>query len=117
MISITAVTIGFACGAATLALLAWIILRYGVRLPIGPFFAVCSALMAVLAVGFTGSGIRALQEAGVIAASPTGGFSVPVLGIYPTLETLLAQAVVLAVIAAAWWWMRSHVKRGPAVKV
>jgi high-affinity iron transporter len=105
------VMVGFLSGAATLAVLAWIILRYGVRLPIGPFFAVCSVLMAVLAVGFTGNGIKALQEADVVAASPVAGFSLPVLGIYPTVQTLVAQALVLLLIACAYAWMRSSRRR------
>jgi high-affinity iron transporter len=97
---------GFASGAVALAVIAWMILRYGVRLPIGPFFAVCSVLTVMLAIAFTGNGIKALQEADVLAASPIHGISVPVLGIYPTLQTLLAQLAVVVLVVGAFVWTR-----------
>ena len=100
----TSVIIGFLCGVATLAVLAWIVLRYGVRLPIGPFFTVCSVLMATLAVVFTGHGIKALQEAGMIAAVPFSGINLPALGIYATVEGTLAQIFVLLSVIVAFVW-------------
>ena len=44
-----AVLAGLGGGAVALAVIAWLMLRYGVRLPIGLFFTVCSLLMALLA--------------------------------------------------------------------
>lgn len=105
---------GFAAGVGALAVIAWVILRFGLRLPIGPFFAACSALMAVLAIAFTGNGVKALQEADVIAASPIGQFSAPLLGIYPTVQSLLAQMAVLALIVVAYLWMRTGRQRRAA---
>jgi high-affinity iron transporter len=98
------VVIGFLCGVAVLAVLAWAILRYGIRLPIGPFFTACSVLMAGLAVVFTGHGIKALQEAGMIAAVPFGNFNLPALGIYATVESVLAQLFVLLFVITAFFW-------------
>lgn len=98
------VIIGLLCGIAALAILAWAILRYGIRLPIGPFFAICSVLMAVLAVVFTGHGIKALQEAGIVAAVPFTDFNLPTLGIYATVESMLAQLLVLLSVIAAFVW-------------
>lgn len=108
------VLIGFFCGVAVLAVLAWAILRYGIRLPIGPFFTVCSILMAGLAVVFTGHGIKALQEAGMIAAVPFGSFNLPALGIYATVESMLAQLFVLLSVVAAFVW--SHHANHRALK-
>jgi high-affinity iron transporter len=68
--------------------------------------------MAVLAVVFTGQGIKALQEADVVAASPVSGFSVSLLGVYPTLQTLLAQALVLLIVLAIFAWPRA-MNKGP----
>lgn len=98
------VIIGFLCGVVVLAALAWAILRYGIRLPIGPFFMVCSVLMAALAVVFTGHGIKALQEAGMIAAVPFTDFNLPALGIYATVEGMLAQLFMLLSVIAAFIW-------------
>ena len=108
------VLVGLACGAAALALIAWLILRYGLRLPIGPFFAACSILMVVLAIAFTGNGIKALQEADLVAASPVAGVSVPLLGLYPTLQTMIAQALVILVVACALIWTRQARNRRPS---
>ena len=106
-----AVLAGLGGGAAALAVIAWLMLRYGVRLPIGPFFTVCSIFMALLAVVFTGHGIKALQEADVIAASPVPGFSVSALGIYPTLQTIAGQLVVLLIIVVLFLWSNGRSAR------
>ncbi len=106
----SSVIVGFLCGIAVLAILAWAILRYGLRLPIGRFFAACSVLMAGLAVVFTGHGIKALQEAGLVAAIPWGDFNLPALGVYATAESMLAQLSVLLVVLATFFW--SHHNNG-----
>jgi high-affinity iron transporter len=106
------VLVGFLSGAAALAVIAWLILRYGVRLPIGLFFSACSILMALLAVVFTGHGVKALQEAGVIAASPIDAISLRALGFYPTIETALTQGIVLLLVIGAFAWSRAVNRQG-----
>ena len=101
------VVAGFLGGVVTLAAMAWLILRYSVRLPIGPFFAVCAVLMLLLAVIFTGHGVKALQVAGIATASPTGAIHLSALGVYPTVETLMAQAIVLLIVIATFVWTRA----------
>jgi high-affinity iron transporter len=93
---------GMAAGAALLAMLGGIILRYGVRLPIGPFFAATSALLVVMAVVFVGHGVAALQEAGFLSATPAGSLSVPLLGVHPTAQGLASQGLLVAGIVLAW---------------
>ena len=105
------VLLGFALGVAVLALLAWVILRYSVRLPIGLFFGASSILLALLAVVFTGHGVKALQEAGFIAASPIDAMSMRALGFYPTVETSLAQGVILLLVMGAFAWTRAVSRR------
>jgi high-affinity iron transporter len=90
---------GAVAALAALAALGFAIFRYSVRLPIGPFFAVMSVLMALLAVVFAGNGIAALQEAGLLDVTRVGFASIPLLGVHPTLETLAAQAAALAIAA------------------
>lgn len=97
---------GMLTAALLLALVAWAILKYSVRLPIGPFFTATSALLALLAVVFAGNGIAALQEAGVIGADAVSFVSIPLLGIHPTLQGLLAQALALALTAGGVWLAR-----------
>lgn len=98
------VLIGFLSGAAALAVIAWLILHYGVRLPIGLFFSACSMLMALLAVVFTGHGVKALQEAGVMPTDPVSFVTVQALGIYPNTQALTAQFVVLAVVIVGFFY-------------
>ncbi len=47
-----------------------------------------------------------LQEAGVVPADPVAFVRLPLLGIFPTVQTLAAQAGVLAVMLAVFLWGR-----------
>jgi high-affinity iron transporter len=85
---------------AALMLLAtgWGLFRFGIRLPLAPFFSSMSILLAILAVIFAGQGIAALQEAGVVATSAVNFISLPMLGVFPTAQTLLVQALVIGIL-------------------
>lgn len=85
---------GFGAGSVALALIAWILLRSSARLPIGKFFSISSIFVAVLAVVLAGKGVAALQEAGVLNVSAVNFPRVDLLGIYPSLQTLLTQLAV-----------------------
>ncbi len=93
---------GAGAAALALALIGFAILKYSVRLPIGPFFGATSALIALLAVIFTGHGVAALQEAGVFGVTSLRFDSVPLLGIYPSAEALGAQLLALFLVVAAF---------------
>ena len=95
-----AVLAGIAAAALLLAAIGWAILKYSVRLPIGPFFAVTAGLLVLMAVVFVGHGVAALQEAGVVEATRVHFITLPLLGIRPTAQGLAAQALMLAAIAA-----------------
>ncbi|MGE0642267.1 MAG: FTR1 family protein [Nitrospira sp.] len=101
-----AVLWGIAAAAVLLALVSGMILRYSVRLPIGPFFSVASILLALMAVVFVGNGIAALQEAGVLDITRVRFVSLPVLGIHPSIQSLVPQALTLAVIMIGLWSTR-----------
>ena len=61
-----------------------------------PFFTVTSVLLYYMAFVFIGKGIRELQEGNVIGITVMKGMpSVPSLGIFPSMETLVAQAILL----------------------
>ncbi|MGM9488086.1 FTR1 family protein [Ideonella sp. YS5] len=93
---------GLASGAALLGVLAVLLVRTSTRLPIGQFFAASSLLVAVLAVVLAGKGIAGLQEAGLLSTSPIPIPRIDVLGIYPSWQPLLAQALTLAVVVVAF---------------
>tara|TARA_R110000824_G_scaffold267949_2_gene456699 strand:+ start:4254 stop:4523 length:270 start_codon:yes stop_codon:yes gene_type:complete len=80
-------------------------LRYSRKLQIGKFFAYSSALMIVLTIVLTGKGIAALQGAGLMKMTPLPDFpKVSMLGIFPAVQSIMAQIVVMGVIAAGYWY-------------
>lgn len=97
---------GFVVGLGLLGVIATALFRYGLRIPIRPFFAVTGVLLYLLAFKFAGGGVRELQEAGVLAVTPAPIPNVQWLrdwfAVYPFVEPLLAQGVlVLAVVVGA----------------
>jgi high-affinity iron transporter len=102
-----ALVAGIALALALLALTAWAMLKLSRALPIGKFFAYSAALIAVLAVVLAGKGFAALQEAGLIGVTPLESFPRSVvLGVYPTLETILAQGVMALLLAGGFLYTR-----------
>lgn len=98
----TAVLSGFATGCAVLVVLALLIVRFSAKLPLGMFFAASSVLLALMAVVFAGQGVAALQAAGKLPSDPVNFPSVPLLGIYPNLQGLVLQLLLLALIVGAY---------------
>jgi len=94
---------GAATAAVLLSLIAWAMLRYSARLPITQFFSWSAALIAVLAVVLAGKGVGGLQEAGLLGVAPLTGFPrIPMLGLYPTVQTVLAQLAAAIILAAGF---------------
>ena len=99
-----AILAGAGVATALLAVIAAAMLRYSKKLPIGKFFAYSSFLIAVLAVVLIGKGVSALQEAGMISLHLLNGFPrVELLGMYPTMETAAAQAMMIALLALGFF--------------
>jgi high-affinity iron transporter len=95
---------GAAVGAGLLAVLAWVTMRYSLRLPITEFFRYSSILIAVLAVVLAGKGIAALQEAGMLGVTPVGGVpQIDFIGLYPTAQVIGAQVLVIVALVAGFW--------------
>ncbi len=99
-----AILAGLVAGVAALSVIAAIMLRTSKRLPIGQFFGWSSLLIAVLAVVLAGKGVAALQEAGWVPAIAVDGPRIEILGVYPSLLPLVAQAVVLVIAIAGYLW-------------
>ena len=96
---------GIVLGAVVLVVVYIGIYRFGVRLPLKPFFGVTSAFLYYMAFVFAGKGIAELQEGGLISTTVvTWAPRVPALGIYPTVESLAAQGLLLALLLAALVW-------------
>jgi high-affinity iron transporter len=99
---LTPIVLGIVVGAAVLAVIFTLFYRFGVRIPLRPFFAVTSVLLYYMAFVFMGKGIRELQEGNAMPITLIPGFpEVPAMGIFPTVETVLAQLVLLVLFAIA----------------
>lgn len=102
------IVLGFLAAAAVLGVIYVAINRFGVRLPLRPFFGVTSGLLYVMAFIFAGTAVAELQEGGFLRLTTIEGmFRAPTFGIYPTVESVLAQTalVVLAAVAVAWTFL------------
>jgi high-affinity iron transporter len=96
---------GILAGSVVLVAVYVAIHRFGVRLPLKPFFAVTSAFLYYMAFVFAGKGIAELQEGALVGTTILPWAPrLPSLGIYPTLESLAAQGVLLALAIVALLW-------------
>jgi high-affinity iron transporter len=96
---------GAGSAIALLGVIAWVMLRFSAKLPVSEFFKYSSALIAVLAVVLAGKGVAALQEAGMIDIAPLAQIPrIPVLGLFPTWESVGAQLLTIAIVAVGAWY-------------
>ena len=112
---VTPILLGIVVGSVILALIFTLFYRYGVRIPLRPFFAVTSVLLYYMAFVFMGKGIRELQEVNAFPMTVLRGFPhVDGMGIFPTLETLGGQLLLVVLFVAALaktFWPRRSVTR------
>ena len=94
--------LGIVVGLVLLAVIFTLFYRYGVRIPMRPFFTVTSLLLYYMAFVFMGKGVRELQEGNIMRITVIrGGPHVEAMGIYPSVETLTAQAILIALLVFA----------------
>lgn len=97
---------GLLSGTVVLALLAWLVLRAGHRLPLRQFFSWSAVFLLVLAIVFAGKGVAALQEAGKIPVNALDFVPrIELLGVYPNAETLGVQLLMLGL---GLWLLRRN---------
>jgi len=103
---------GFLGGLALLVVLTFGILKLGLNIPLKYFFGATGTLLYIVAFIFAGNGIKELQAAGWVSTTPLKfPPQAPLLGIYPTLETVAAQALMLCAFVATSIWMAQERKR------
>lgn len=111
-IALNDLLLGLGLGVAVLVVAAFLMLKVGLRLPLRPFFRIAGLLVYYLGFKFVGSGIHALQVGGALPASlidfvPT----IPLIGLYPTWETVGLQLLLLAGALAAILYLRAQDRR------
>jgi high-affinity iron transporter len=106
-----AVLWGLSAGALVLVVLFYVIFKLALRIPLKYFFSVTSVFLYLLSFILLGKGVKELQEAGIVGVTPAGYIPhIDILGLYPTLETSIPQALLLAAFIFALVWLE-NVKR------
>ncbi len=115
---------GFGVGCVVLAVVFLAIRFLSIKIPLRPFFLGTSILMFIMSISFLGSGIKELIEGDVIdMTSPEWLQSIipfndtlDVLGIYPVLETLIPQLILILLTVTIFviqkWQRNSHIECG-----
>ncbi|WP_232787298.1 FTR1 family iron permease [Spongiibacter nanhainus] len=108
---------GFVAGTAFLAVLAWVLVRYSVKLPIARFFSVTTYLLLALAFILMGKAMSALQEADLIGITPLPvSFEFDWVGVKSTWQGILAQLSVLVVFLVFLGLARRQRKNAPVAE-
>ena len=105
----SSVAIGFALGVALLALIAWVLVKYSIKLPIAKFFAYTTYLLFALAFVLMGKAVIALQEADIVAISSMPiNFDIALLGLKSTWQGFIAQIAVVAIFSFYIFKAKKH---------
>src|SRR6267154_2488853 len=100
---------GIALGAVALVIVYVAISRFGMKVPLKPFFAVTSAMLYYMAFVFAGKGIADLQESGILGTKVVEWAPrIPVLGIYPTVQSLSLQLLLIVLLVVAVVWLQRN---------
>ncbi|MBZ9688319.1 FTR1 family iron permease [Clostridium estertheticum] len=87
---------GIAIGVAILVIVAFLMLKLGLRIPMRPFFLISSLLVFYLGLKFTGMGINGLQNAGVLSATSSDNLpTISWLAVYPSWQSVVPQIVLV----------------------
>jgi high-affinity iron transporter len=93
---------GLVAGIVLLAIVYAGLERLGVRIPMRTFFLATGGFLYAMAIVFAGRGVAELQDGGVASFTPLAWAPrIEVLGLYPTVETLAAQAVFVVLLVYA----------------
>ncbi len=110
----SAIAAGMALALLALVAVYLLVRVASIRLPLRLFFGGTSVLLFVMAFVFTGQGILELQVSGLVQTNRLEGWPMlSWLGVFPTLETMLGQGVVLALLLLGWVWMALQSRRRP----
>ena len=96
---------------AVVIILSKLLVKFSVKIPIQKLFQYSSIIILILAVVLAGQCVHAFQEGGWL--SVTGfpiNFHSNVLGIYPTLETYVAQIVILMITLTILYFRKFTVR-------
>ena len=97
------VWLGALAAIVVVIIVAHLFLKFSTAIPFKKLFQYSSISILLLAIVLTGQGIHAFQESGWISeTSVPFNFYSSVLGIYPTIETYMAQLIILLFTILMW---------------
>ena len=107
-----AVFAGIVAASIVLAAVFWVLTRAAYRIPLGTVFSVTSVLLYALAVVFIGQGVGSWQEASVLPATFIDHVpQIPAIGLFPTLESIGAQLILILLALGALFGPRVGARR------
>jgi high-affinity iron transporter len=96
-----AVALGIAAASVALTFGFAIAERVMARIPLYAFFRWTSVLLYSMAIIFVGQGIASWQESGLVRASFIDGIpAIRVIGLFPTVQTIVPQLVLILIALA-----------------
>lgn len=106
-ISMSNFLLGIGMALAILVVVAYIMLKTSVKLPIPTLFKVLTWVIYFLGFKILGVSLSALQLTGYLSRTVVPSIpAIEVIGFYPTLQTIAAQLVYIAAIVALQLWMK-----------
>ena len=97
-----AIVIGVITAFVVVIVMAVVILKFSAQLPIARLFKVSSGVMSILAVILAGKGVHSLQETGYASIHGLAVGRMELIGVFPTVETCAAQAVIILILLFVW---------------
>lgn len=111
----------YAIGGGALAaivivlIIAALLLRFSAKLPLKNIFKYSSFVMGVLSFILVGKGIHAIQETGMMSVTAVPfNLNIGLIGFYPTLQTVVAQTVILILLIILWNYPKWKARRAYA---
>lgn len=101
-----AMLLGVSISFLSIFVMAWAFFRFSVNLPVRRLFAISSSIMVGLSIILVGKGLHSFQEVGLLPMTSVSlPLEFPVVGIFSTRETLLAQTATIFFCALIWFFM------------
>ena len=110
---------GIVIALVLLGILAWAMVRFSLKIPFARLFKILTWLIYALGFKMLGISVHALQLTGVLPTTvlASEGMNYPALGIFPTVETLGAQALYVLVILLVQYSVYRGVKKSAVSSV
>jgi high-affinity iron transporter len=106
-ISMASLLGGIGLGILILAVITYLILKVGLKIPMRPFFLISSVFVFYLCFKFLGMGVHGLQLAGILQATHIRSMStIEFFALYATWENVIPQALLLVSAVTVVIWSR-----------